>query len=135
MPARAAAYVRVAGGDYAAVRSGFVDRGDRERLASRRRLALEERRSARADRTGRYADMDTTVGAGTREELSRDPYSVYRRVGGGGARVGLGAANRYVVPRWEDVVGLDELPGITAREEPSLMTRAMGRTMLRTDGA
>src|SRR3954464_12176092 len=79
--------------------------------------------------------MDTRVGAGTRKELSRDPYPVYRRLREEGACVWLDAANRYVVPRWEDVVGLDELPGITAREEPSLMTRAMGRTMLRTDGA
>jgi cytochrome P450 len=78
--------------------------------------------------------MDTTAGAGTREELSRDPYPVYRRLREEGACVWLDAANRYVVPRWEDVVGLDEVPGLTAREEPSLMTRAMGRTMLRTDG-
>jgi cytochrome P450 len=69
-----------------------------------------------------------------RAELSRDPYPVYRRLREAGACVWLDAASRYVVPRWEDVVGLDELPGITAREEPSLMTRAMGRTMLRTDG-
>jgi len=78
--------------------------------------------------------MDTRVGADTREELSRDPYAVYRRLRAEGACVWLAAADRYVVPRWEDVVGLDEVPGITAREEPSLMTRAMGRTMLRTDG-
>ena len=78
--------------------------------------------------------MDTTVGASTRDELSRDPYPVYRRLRDEGACVWLDAANRYVVPRWDDVVGLDEVPGITAREEPSLMTRAMGRTMLRTDG-
>ena len=75
--------------------------------------------------------METTD---TRDELSRDPYPVYRRLRGEGACVWLDAANRYVVPRWEEVAGLDELPGISAREEPSLMTRAMGRTMLRTDG-
>src|SRR4051812_1362818 len=78
--------------------------------------------------------MDTRVGAGTRKELSRDPYPVYRRLREEGACVWLDPANRYVVPRWEDVVALDELPGINAREEHSLMTRAMGRTMLRTDG-
>jgi cytochrome P450 len=78
--------------------------------------------------------MDTTAGTDPREELWRDPYPVYRRLREQGACVWLDAADRYVVPRWEDVVGLDELPGITAREEPSLMTRAMGRTMLRTDG-
>jgi cytochrome P450 len=78
--------------------------------------------------------MDTTVGADTRDELSWDPYPVYRRLRDEGACVWLGAANPYVVSRWADVVGLDEVPGITAREEASLMTRAMGRTMLRTDG-
>jgi cytochrome P450 len=78
--------------------------------------------------------MASTVGAVTREELSRDPYPVYRRLRDEGACVWLNAADRYVVPRWEDVVGLDAVPGISAREEHSLMTRAMGRTMLRTDG-
>jgi cytochrome P450 len=78
--------------------------------------------------------MEPTVGAASRDELSRDPYPVYRRLRDEGSCVWLDAANRYVVPRWEDVVALDEVPGITAREEPSLMTRAMGRTMLRTDG-
>jgi cytochrome P450 len=71
----------------------------------------------------------------TREELSRDPYPVYRRLREEGACVWLDAARRYVVARWEDVVALDERPEITAREDPSLMTRAMGRTMLRVDGA
>jgi hypothetical protein len=80
------------------------------------------------------AGMDTTVAASARAELARDPYPLYRRLRNEGACVWLAAANRYVVPRWEDVVALDEHPGITAREEPSLMTRAMGRTMLRTDG-
>ncbi|MEA2180597.1 MAG: hypothetical protein QOG77_3894 [Solirubrobacteraceae bacterium] len=73
----------------------------------------------------------TAVG---REELSRDPYPAYRRLRDAGSCVWLEAAARYVVPRWEDVVALDERPEITAREDPSLMTRAMGRTMLRTDG-
>jgi cytochrome P450 len=70
----------------------------------------------------------------TRVELSRDPYPAYRRLRDQGACVWLEAAGRYVVPRWEDVVELDDRPGITAREDPSLMTRAMGRSMLRTDG-
>jgi cytochrome P450 len=70
----------------------------------------------------------------SRAELSRDPYPAYRRLRDEGACVWLEAAGRYVVPRWEDVVALDDHPGITAREDPSLMTRAMGRTMLRVDG-
>src|SRR4051812_45338093 len=79
--------------------------------------------------------MDSAVGSGAREELSRDPYAVYRRLRDAGVCVRLEAVNRYGVARWEDGVALDEHPQITAREEPSLMTRAMGRTMLRTDGA
>ena len=70
----------------------------------------------------------------TRDELSRDPYPTYRRLRDEGACVWLEAAGRYVVPRWEDVVALDDRKEITAREDPSLMTRAMGRTMLRVDG-
>ena len=70
----------------------------------------------------------------TLDELSRDPYPVYRRLRDEGACVWLDAARRYVVPRWDDVMAVDEHLGITAREDPSLMTRAMGRTMLRTDG-
>lgn len=70
----------------------------------------------------------------TRDELSRDPYPTYRRLRDEGACVWLEAAGRYVVPRWEDVVALDDREEITAREDPSLMTRAMGRTMLRVDG-
>ena len=54
--------------------------------------------------------MDTTVAADAREELSRDPYPVYRRLREEGACVWLDAANRYVVARWEDVVRLDEVP-------------------------
>ena len=70
----------------------------------------------------------------SRVELSRDPYPAYRRLREQGACVWLEAAGRYVVPRWEDVAAIDDRPDITAREERSLMTRAMGRAMLRTDG-
>jgi cytochrome P450 len=73
--------------------------------------------------------------AASLEQLSRDPYPIYRRLRDEGVCVWLHAASRYVVPRWDDVFSLDERPQITAREEPSLMTRAMGRTMLRTDGS
>jgi hypothetical protein len=78
--------------------------------------------------------MAVPASAASLDQLSRDPYPIYRRLRDEGACVWLQAANRYVVPRWDDVVSLDERPQITAREEPSLMTRAMGRTMLRTDG-
>lgn len=78
--------------------------------------------------------MSADATTASRAELSRDPYPAYRRLRDQGACVWLEAAGRYVVPRWEDVVALDDHPGITAREDPSLMTRAMGRTMLRVDG-
>ncbi len=67
-------------------------------------------------------------------DLSRDPYPVYCRLRDEGRCVYLQAARRYVIPRWKDVVELDRNPAITGREENSLMTRAMGRTLRRTDG-
>jgi hypothetical protein len=44
---------------------------------------------------GRNAGLETTVGADTRDELSQDPYPVYRRLRDEGACVWLDAANRY----------------------------------------
>jgi len=46
----------------------------------------------------------------SRVELSRDPYPAYRRLREQGACVWLEAAGRYVVPRWEDVVAIDDHP-------------------------
>jgi cytochrome P450 len=46
----------------------------------------------------------------------------------------MAPAKRYVVPRWADVFSLDENPAIIAAEPDSLMTRAIGLSMLRTDG-
>lgn len=75
------------------------------------------------------------VGASaTAAELSADPYPIYRSLRDEGPCVYLAAANRYVITRWDDVFALDANPAVTAREENSLMTRAMGLTMLRTDG-
>lgn len=67
-------------------------------------------------------------------ELVDDPYPVYRRPRDAGPCVWLSPANRYVVTRWDDVFALDENPALTAAEPASLMTRAMGLSMLRTDG-
>jgi cytochrome P450 len=75
-----------------------------------------------------------SVGAATVEDLVRDPYEVYRALRDAGPCVWLAAANRYVIPRWADVFALDENPAFTAAEPDSLMTRAMGLSMLRTDG-
>jgi cytochrome P450 len=70
----------------------------------------------------------------TVEDLVRDPYDVYRRLRDAGPCVWLVPARRYVLPRWEEVFALDENPAFTAAEPDSLMTRAMGLSMLRTDG-
>jgi cytochrome P450 len=70
----------------------------------------------------------------TVEDLVRDPYDVYRRLRDAGSCVWLAPARRYVLPRWDEVFALDENPAFTAAEPDSLMTRAMGLSMLRTDG-
>ena len=70
----------------------------------------------------------------TVEDLVRDPYDVYRRLRDAGPCVWLAPARRYVLPRWDEVFALDENPAFTAAEPDSLMTRAMGLSMLRTDG-
>jgi cytochrome P450 len=72
---------------------------------------------------------DITVG-----DLLADPYAVYRRLRDAGPCVWLAPARRYVIARWDDVFALDENPVFTAAEPDSLMTRAMGLSMLRTDG-
>jgi cytochrome P450 len=78
--------------------------------------------------------MGATVDEITAEQLVRDPYGVYRRLRDAGPCVWLAPAGRYVVPRWDDVFALDENRAFTAAEPDSLMTRAMGLSMLRTDG-
>src|SRR4029077_2715159 len=70
----------------------------------------------------------------TAEELVCDPYDVYRRLRDAGPCVWLAPAKRYVVARWDDVFALDENRAFTAAEPDSLMTRAMGLSMLRSDG-
>jgi cytochrome P450 len=67
-------------------------------------------------------------------ELTKDPYPIYRQLRDEGSCVYLEAARRYVIPRWKDVFELDLNPAVTTREDNSLMTRAMGVTMRRTDG-
>lgn len=78
--------------------------------------------------------MGAAVGEITAEELVRDPYEVYRCLRDAGPCVWLAPARRYVVPRWDDVFALDENRAFTAAEPDSLMTRAMGLSMLRSDG-
>ena len=79
--------------------------------------------------------MSAPIDEITIEDLVRDPYDVYRRLRDAGPCVWLAPARRYVLPRWDEVFALDEDPAFTAAEPDSLMTRAMGLSMLRTDGA
>lgn len=69
-------------------------------------------------------------------ELNVDPYPVYEMLRDRETISWVGAANRYLVTRWDDVVYVDthyEL--FTPAETDSLMTKAMGLSMLRTEGS
>ena len=68
-------------------------------------------------------------------ELSHDPYPIYKQLRDGGGCAYFEAVDRYVIPRFKDVYELDNNPAISAREDNSLMTRAMGLNMRRLDGA
>lgn len=82
------------------------------------------------------AASDTSIGTQvTGLDLSADPYPTYQRLRDEGACCWLAAANRWVITRWDEVFSLDERPELVAGEPDSLMTRAMGLSMLRTDGA
>jgi cytochrome P450 len=67
-------------------------------------------------------------------ELADDPYPTYRRLRDAGPCVWVEPLSRYVVSRYAEVSSLDENPAFVTGEPDSLMTRAMGLCMLRTDG-
>jgi cytochrome P450 len=66
--------------------------------------------------------------------LSDDPYPIYKQLRDQGGCAYFEAADRYVIPRYKDVYELDRNPAVSAREDPSLMIRAMGLNMRRLDG-
>lgn len=69
------------------------------------------------------------------DELWSDPYPVYRQLRATQPVAWVPAANRYLVTRHADIAYLEKHPEIfSAAESHSLMTRVMGRTMLRKDG-
>jgi cytochrome P450 len=71
----------------------------------------------------------------TLKALSADPYPTYRALREHGV-VWVEAVNRWLVTRWDDLDVIErDSENFTAREQGSLQTRVMGRTMLRTDGA
>lgn len=70
------------------------------------------------------------------EELWADPYPIYRELRRSQPVAWVPAANRYLVTRHADIAYLEQHPEIfSAAEQNSLMTRVMGHTMLRKDGA
>lgn len=69
-------------------------------------------------------------------EMYVDPYPTYKRLRDEETISWVEAANRYLVTRWDDVVYVDSHHDLfVTAETDSLMTKAMGLTMLRTDGA
>jgi cytochrome P450 len=69
-------------------------------------------------------------------ELYADPYPIYARLRAESPVAFVPAANRYLVTRYEDIVFLERNPEIfKANEDGSLVTRIMGHTLLRKDGA
>lgn len=69
-------------------------------------------------------------------ELNVDPYPTYKRLRDEETISWAQAANRYLVTRWEDVIHVDTQHDLfVTGETDSLMTKAMGLTMLRTDSA
>jgi cytochrome P450 len=79
--------------------------------------------------------MQTDIGAAVLAELLHDPYPIYKQLRDGGGCAYFEAVDRYVIPRFKDVYELDSNPAISAREDNSLMIRAMGLNMRRLDGA
>lgn len=70
------------------------------------------------------------------DELNVNPYPTYKRLRDEETVSWVEATNRYLVTRWEDVVYVDTHHDLfVTGETNSLMTRAMGLSMLRTDGA
>ena len=82
------------------------------------------------------SDQQTLVGEIALSDLYDDPYPIYRRLRAEAPVAWVPAANRFLVTRYDDIVALERHPEIfSANEHGSLMTRIMGHTLLRKDGA
>lgn len=69
-------------------------------------------------------------------ELADDPYPVFRRLRDEDPVAWVPAAGRYLVTRHEDVLAVERDQRVfSSVEQDSLMNRAIGRTLLRQDGA
>ncbi|WP_439031029.1 cytochrome P450 [Gordonia terrae] len=80
--------------------------------------------------------MSTSFAADVQvSELAADPYSAYARLRAEEPVAWVPSVNRYLVTRFEDVMFVERHPELfSSVEEPSLMTRAIGATLLRQDG-
>ncbi|MFD0744748.1 hypothetical protein ACFQ1L_25215 [Phytohabitans flavus] len=82
------------------------------------------------------SDQKTIVDEISLSDLYDDPYPIYRRLRTEAPVAWVPVANRYLVTRYDDIVHLERHPEIfIANEHGSLMTRIMGHTLLRKDGA
>jgi cytochrome P450 len=67
--------------------------------------------------------------------LNADPYSVYETLRRTAPVAWVPALGRYLVTRHEDVLHVERHPEVfSSQEQDSLMTRAIGNTLLRKDG-
>lgn len=68
-------------------------------------------------------------------ELAADPYPVYTRLRAEEPVAWIPELGRYLVTSFEDVMFVERHPELfSSMEEPSMMTRAIGNTLLRQDG-
>jgi cytochrome P450 len=71
----------------------------------------------------------------TLEQLQDDPYPIYKKLRNEAPVCYIKNLDRWLVTRWDDCKIVEENSSIfTARENPSMMTKTMGLTMLRQDG-
>jgi cytochrome P450 len=71
----------------------------------------------------------------TLADLSNDPFPIYRKLRGEAPVCYVPDLKKWLVTRWEDCKYIEQNHDIfSTREDPSLMTRTFGLSMLRTDG-
>ncbi|MFJ5713234.1 cytochrome P450 [Neobacillus sp. NPDC093127] len=69
------------------------------------------------------------------QQLNEDPYPIYEKLRKEAPVCYISSMGRWLVTRWDDCKYVEENSGIfSAAEDPSMMTKAMGLTMLRQDG-
>ncbi|AZU61582.1 cytochrome P450 [Neobacillus mesonae] len=72
----------------------------------------------------------------TLQQLNEDPYPIYARLRKEAPICFISSLDRWLVTGWDDCKYIEENHHIfSANENPSMMTKTMGLTMLRQDGA